>query len=259
MVAYYERQTSRAAMWSRGVALFAALLFAVAAVAHRAGLLETMGFIWILAVVALLAVLALILAAWGFSRLWRFGDRGGRASAWGMLIALGVLAPFLWAAWNVAANPRLMGVSTDTAAPPELTAASQGRSGAMNQIGPISDADALLQEEHYPDVAGRRYESPPDQVALAVEAIMDSRGWEILSRNGDPLLNLQTTIEALAHTPVLGFPSDVAIRLTDEGGATFVDMRSVSHFGRHDLGSNARRVAAFMADLDAAMMSRTAQ
>lgn len=259
MVAYFERQTSRAAMWSRGVAVFAALLFAVSAVAHRSRLLETPGLIWILAVVILLAVVALILAAWGFSRLWRFGDRGGRASAWAVVVAFGVLAPFLWAGWSVAAKPRLTGVSTDTAAPPEFSAALQNRSAAMNPIEPVTDADALLQERHYPDIAGRRYESSPDQVALAVEAIIDSRGWTILSRSGDPLLNLQTTIEALAHTPVLGFPSDIAIRLTDEGGATFVDMRSVSRFGRHDLGSNADRVAAFMADLDAAMMSRTGQ
>ena len=259
MVAYYERRTSRAAMWSRRIALFAALLFAVSAVAHRLSLLETPGFVRVLAVVAILAALALALAAWGFSRLWRFGDRGGRASAWAVLVAFGVLAPFLWAGWKAATKPRLTGVSTDTAAPPEFDAALRNRSAAMNPIAPIPEEEALLQEEHYPDVSGRRYEASLDQVALAVDEIIESRGWEVVSRRGDPLLSLQMTVEALAYTPLLGFPSDIAVRLTDEGNATFVDMRSVSRFGRHDLGSNAARIAAFMADLDAAMMSRIAQ
>lgn len=259
MAAYFERRTSRAAMWARRVALFAALLFAVSAVAHRARMFETPGFIWILAVVAFLAAVALFLAALGFSRLWRFGDRGGRASAWAVLIALGVLAPFLFAGWNVLTKPRLAGVSTDTAAPPEFDAALRNRSAAMNPIGPISEAAALLQEKHYPDASGRRYEASLDLVAVAVDEIVEARGWEVLSRQGDPQLSLQMTVEALAYTPLLGFPSDIAIRLTDEGGGSFVDMRSVSRYGRHDLGSNAARIAAFMADLDAAMMSRIAQ
>lgn len=259
MVAYFERRTSHAAMWSRRIALFAALLFAVSGVAHRARLLETPGFLWLLALIAALAVLALVCAAWGFSRLWRFGDRGGRASAWGVFVALCVLAPFGWAAWNVATKPRLTDISTDTAAPPEFSLALQNRGAGMIPIGPISDADASLQQEHYPEIAGRRYDAAPDQVALAVEELIEARGWTLLSRPGAAQFSLQATIEALAYTPVLGFPSDIAIRLTDEGNATFVDMRSVSRYGSHDLGSNARRIAAFMADLDAAMLNRTAQ
>jgi uncharacterized protein (DUF1499 family) len=61
------------------------------------------------------------------------------------------------------------------------------------------------------------------------------------------------TIEALAHTPLLGFPVDVAVRLTDEGTSTYVDMRSASRYGRHDLGDNAARIAAFLGELDAEM------
>lgn len=259
MVAFFERRTSRAAMWSRRVALFSALLLVVAGVAHRMRLLETPGFVWMLPVVGLLAVAALLLAAWGFVRLWGCGDRGGRASAWAVLVALLVLAPFFWAAWNVAAKPRLTGLSTDSAAPPEFSAALENRAAEMNPIAPITDAEQALQAEHYPDIAGRRYAALADQVATAVEALIESRGWTIVARSGNPMLSPQVTIEALARSFVLGFPADVAIRLTDEGSATFVDMRSVSRYGRHDLGDNARRIARFMADLDAMMADRVAQ
>ena len=65
------------------------------------------------------------------------------------------------------------------------------------------------------------------------------------------------TIEALAHTPWLGFPFDIAVRLTDEGTSTYVDMRSASRYGRHDLGDNAAQITAFLALLDAEMAAQT--
>ena len=63
----------------------------------------------------------------------------------------------------------------------------------------------------------------------------------------------EASIEVRAFSPWLRFPSDVVVRLTDEGEATFVDMRSASHFARHDLGDNADRIRRFLADLDARM------
>ena len=45
--------------------------------------------------------------------------------------------------------------------------------------------------------------------------------------------------------PSWRFPSDVSIRMTDEGESTYVDMRSASRYGRHDLGDNAARIAGF--------------
>ena len=46
---------------------------------------------------------------------------------------------------------------------------------------------------------------------------------------------------------------DVRIRVgLDANGQTRVDMRSASQYGRHDLGTNATRIAIFMADLDRA-------
>lgn len=60
-------------------------------------------------------------------------------------------------------------------------------------------------------------------------------------------------IEAVAETPVFGFESDVVIRIVEEDTGTLVDMRSVSRWGPHDLGSNAKRIEAFIAELDTAL------
>ncbi len=57
-------------------------------------------------------------------------------------------------------------------------------------------------------------------------------------------------IEAVATTFIFGFESDVVIRLVEEEEGTLVDMRSVSRFGSHDIGSNAARIISFMKELD---------
>jgi len=58
-------------------------------------------------------------------------------------------------------------------------------------------------------------------------------------------------VEAVARSFLLGFESDVVIRLVEEEEGALVDMRSTSRWGFHDLGSNARRVVNFLTDLDA--------
>ncbi|MBK8458564.1 MAG: DUF1499 domain-containing protein [Phyllobacteriaceae bacterium] len=81
-------------------------------------------------------------------------------------------------------------------------------------------------------------------------------GWTPVRRRGAAQTDVEVWLETLAYTAVLRFAVDVALRLTDEGESTYVDMRSASHFGRRDFGENAARIGAFMADLDAAMLAR---
>jgi uncharacterized protein (DUF1499 family) len=60
-----------------------------------------------------------------------------------------------------------------------------------------------------------------------------------------------TTFEAVAYSVLLAIPYDVVIRIVDEQESTYVDMRSASRYGLHDFGENARRIATFLAALDA--------
>ncbi len=63
-----------------------------------------------------------------------------------------------------------------------------------------------------------------------------------------------TYIEAVATTMIMRFTDDVVVRIIEEEGGALVDMRSSSRWGVHDLGGNARRIAQFMRDLDAALI-----
>lgn len=60
-------------------------------------------------------------------------------------------------------------------------------------------------------------------------------------------------IEAVATSLIFGFESDVVIRLVEEEEGTLVDVRSVSRYGPHDLGSNASLILSFMQDLDTSL------
>ena len=85
---YLQPRTTRAAGWSRGTASFSVVLLVIAVLGHHRGLIETPAFFWVLGIVALLAAFALLLSGFAFSRLWKFGDQGGRDLTIGALLGL---------------------------------------------------------------------------------------------------------------------------------------------------------------------------
>lgn len=68
------------------------------------------------------------------------------------------------------------------------------------------------------------------------------------------LVPVQIVLQGETRTLLFGFESDVSIRLSEEAETTFVDMRSVSRFGSHDLGSNAQIIEKYLAALDAELL-----
>ena len=249
---YPERRVSRAAVCARRLASFSAVLFLTAAFGHRQSMLGTPGFIVVLGVVAGIALAALVLAAFGFAQLWNHGDFGGRNIALAVFVSMLVLAPFGVALYWGLTLPALTDVSTDMDDPPRLTRAAGRRTADMNAITPFTAEERRLQLEQYPLVTGRRYAMTFDRVLQTVVAAVQARGWQLIPPPPDGE-GVEATVEAEARTWLLGLPADVAIRLTDEETSTYVDMRSASRYGAHDLGQNASRVVAFLARLDAEM------
>lgn len=239
------------AEWARALARFALVLFVIASVSHRYGLVETVPFFWVLGIAAFLALLAMGFAAGGFMMLWNRGAKAGRASLSATILSAVVLAPFVLGAVNVVRLPALTDISTDTVEPPVFRVAPGQRSGGMNRIVPIAPAAAEAQLRAYPDIAGRRFEASVERVQSAALAVVQARGWRMLAPMPQAARDGELSIEVSAPTLVMRFPADAVIRLTDEGESTFVDMRINSRYGRHDMGDGARRIRAFMADLEA--------
>lgn len=245
-----ERAVSPSAGWARRLAAFSAVLLLTAGIGHRYGLVETVAFYWLVGIVGALAVAALLAAGAAFSRLWNHGESTGRDVTVATLVALLVLAPFVVAGARMVLYPQLVDISTDTIDPPAFTVAPMLRHDAMNPIVPIGDEAAALQAESYPEVTGRRFVAGRAQVLGAVRNLVAARGWRVLAGEEPPADWSELTIEAVADTFLLRFPSDVAIRIIDEDESTYVDMRSASRYGVHDLGDNAARIERFLADLE---------
>ncbi|MCR4268278.1 DUF1499 domain-containing protein [Nitratireductor sp. ZSWI3] len=254
MTAILTQEQSSTAPWCRRLAFFSAALLLVAGAGHRFGLVETVPFLWLLGLVCLLALLALVLGAVTLAQAWEHGVGGALEAGFGIFVALLVLTPYGISLLRVVEHPRLVDISTDLENPPAFIMAPRSRTSAMNRIDDAIGPDlAAVQKEQYPAVTGRRYEHAAENVVEVVMAMMNERGWE--PRQGLQAIPAgnRTLIEGTAHTFFLGFVSDVVIRIEDDQTATFVDMRSASRYGRHDLGDNAARIKAFFEELDQRM------
>lgn len=259
---FHERRRSSAARWSRRVAVFAAVLLVTAGLGHRWALVDSVPFFWVLGVVVALAVVALILAGSGFSQLWKYGDKGGRDSTWAAIVALLVLVPFLVSGYRIAVHPFLSDISTDLTDPPQLLRAAARRTPAMNAIGAITPEAAELQRRNYPEITGRRYDVPADRVREAIDTVVAGYGWPVIDPGRTNLPDQGTapeiTMELTACTFWLCFPVDIAIRITDEGETSYVDMRSAARYARHDFGDNAQRITGFFEALDTEVAGKVA-
>jgi hypothetical protein len=96
---------------------------------------------------------------------------------------------------------------------------------------------------HYPDLRTLRLSAPPAQTVRRVAALAAERGWETALVDDD-------SVEATATSTFFRFKDDVVVRVRPApGGGSLVDMRSISRVGGSDVGMNAKRIRAFLADL----------
>ncbi|CAN0592666.1 unnamed protein product, partial [Laminaria digitata] len=190
--------------------------------------------------VCVLAFAALYLAAVGLRRFWRDDARGGGKAAAALAIALLVLLPFGISAFGALVLPPLSDIATDPSDPPVFSAVLGMRPQSANPLGSLSETEVSLQRQAYPGVTGRRYDAAPDRVLQAVGEIMTASDWQVLTELDAQQEGTEINLEATATSFVFKFPTDVALRITDEGETTYVDMRAASRFGKHDLGNNAR-------------------
>jgi hypothetical protein len=95
----------------------------------------------------------------------------------------------------------------------------------------------------YGDLRTVRLPVPADQAVRRAAALARERGWEVALVEGD-------RVEATATSTFFRFKDDVLVRVRPApGGGSLVDMRSISRVGGSDVGMNAKRVRAFLADL----------
>jgi uncharacterized protein (DUF1499 family) len=96
----------------------------------------------------------------------------------------------------------------------------------------------------YADLQPQRFSQSYDQVFDAALSTGQELGWEITAQDRS-----QGEIHAVATTTIFRFKDDVTVTVSREGESVLVNVHSRSRIGKGDLGTNARRIRRFQAEL----------
>jgi uncharacterized protein (DUF1499 family) len=194
---------------------------------YRVGL---MVFRWSAYVAMAAGVLCVLVLAFPAGR-----RRGIAAPIVALLVALAVLYAPLQFQRQARAVPPINDITTDTDNPPRYMTSERRYPGAEF---------ARQQRAAYPDIAPALLAVPPREAFGRALAVAEAMGWEVVGR--DPA---NGTIEAVDSTKWFGFKDDIAIRVAAAAQGSRIDVRSKSRVGRSDLGTNARRIRAYLQQL----------
>jgi uncharacterized protein (DUF1499 family) len=246
-----EQPTSRLAIWSRRIALFALVATVIAIIVVRSGALEIVPALSTLGGALALAVLAILLAFGAAVSIWKDGVGGIGESVTGLLIGLALVAYPLYVGIKAYKLPAIYDITTDPIDPPRFDAIARLRPRDANPVAYAGLYTAEQQRIAYSDIEPDITNVSAQEAYDAVMKVITRRKWHVVdARPPQGAAPRDGLIEAIARTPVLGFRDDVAVRVraTQEGAR--IDIRSASRYGRHDLGTNAARVRALIEDID---------
>ena len=159
-------------------------------------------------------------------------------------VVLGALAFGVPGNWYSIAKrvPMIHDITTDTENPPMFVSVLALRKDAPNSAAYGGPGIAAQQHAAYPDIRPLVSDIPPAKAYERAHTVARRMCWKIVDEN-----QAEGRIEATATTRWFGFKDDIVIRIAPSAGnGSRVDIRSVSRVGRSDVGTNARRIRAFL-------------
>ncbi len=252
MTAIYLQKTVHEGLWSRRMALFFVQLLILTVVLHRFGLLATPAALNLFAVSLGGLGLAILVAVIGLVRIWFGGQTGGKEAFAGIGIALAGLAVPLYFLSNFFLLPDLNDIETTPREPMKFNTLAAQRPADANPIVEPDLEAAAEQEKAYPDIRSMELERSATEVFDMVHEAVKRMGWTIVS-NEPPGENGAGRIEATDKTLIMGLTDDVLVRVRGDDSQAFIDLRSASRYGMHDLGANADRIRAFFTEIKATL------
>jgi uncharacterized protein (DUF1499 family) len=251
VVAIYLQKTVHEGLWARRMALFFVQLLILTVLLHRFGTLATPAAMNLLAVSIGGLVLAIIVAVIGLVRIWFGGQIGAAASFAAIGIALVGLALPLYFLTQFFMLPQLNDIETTPRQPMQFSQLAALRAADANRIVEPDLAQAELQEKAYPDLRPMELERSVTETFDIVHEAVKRLGWTIVLN--EPPSDQPGRIEATDRTLLMGYTDDVLIRVTGDDAQAFIDVRSVSRYGVHDLGANAARIRTLFEEVKAAL------
>ncbi len=252
--------------WGKRVSMAASLFAAIGmalglggALLAYVGLVEPLtGFRQLFSAVylAAAAVLLVVIAALFH---WRARSAALLHLALALLLALPLLGYAAWFMGQARSVPPIHDVTTDLGNPPQFSALTLRDD--LNEIVPDGGDARLagmppaerriaLHRAAYPDVVAVRVKGDVTATVTKIAGQARARGWDVAAEGvgADGV----GRVEATERVSLYRFADDIVFRVVADPvdpGRAIVDARSVSRVGVSDVGVNARRIRAALADL----------
>lgn len=237
---------------AEGMAWVSIPLMIIGILLTRAGLIEPMQGIAIVAASASLAASAIAVACVASIEIWNTGRNGLGAVLRALMVAMIVMAYPGYLAVQSLRLPRIADVSTDIEdAPafsrtPAVMAARQGFNHAN-----LEPRQRAAQASAYPDLRTLQLETDAEDAFRLVKEALGALKWRIIEEVPPGPRSNQARIDVIAESTLMRFRDDLVIRLRPVGNEVRIDIRSASRVGRHDFGSNASRIRRLMEEITA--------
>jgi hypothetical protein len=250
---YQSEPVSSLASWARNLAVFSVVAVLVSIMIVRFGFLEMKPALATFFGALACAGLSILVGLAAFVAIWQNGSRGMSRILLAFLINAAVLAYPTYLFLQYRKLPAIHDITTDPIDPPRFEALARLRTGDDTNTAVYAGLYSAEQQRlAYPDIETVELEVPVQRAYEITLQIVNRRKWLIIDERPPQLPRRIGRIEAVARTPIMGFREDVSIRVTPDGEASHVDIRSSSRYFESDLGSNAARVTKLIDDINTA-------
>lgn len=245
------RPESRLARWAERLAWLSVpvILAAILIVRARALPFEIGMLVFFTAVIMAAAALAVAMVA--ALEIWQKGRLGLAALSRALLVASLVLAWPGALAFQAVRLPVLNDITTNIEDPPLFSRSQAAFTAREGHIPPTLDrALRERQRSAYPQVRTLLLDNEPAEAFQLVQRAVKTLKWRVIEEAAPDERRGIGRIEAVAETFLLRFRDDVTIRLRWTGSQTRIDIRSASRVGRHDFGTNAKRILRLIEEIN---------
>jgi uncharacterized protein (DUF1499 family) len=250
---YQSEPVSSLASWARNLAVFSVVAVLVSILIVRFGFLEIKPALSTFFGALACAGISILFGLAAFVAIWQNGSRGMSRILLAFLIDAMILAYPGYLGWQYRKLPAIHDITTDPIDPPRFDALARLRTGeGTNPAVYAGLYSAERQRAAYPDIETLELEIPAQRAYEVTLQLVTKRKWLIIDERAPQLPRRIGHIEAVARTPIMGFREDISIRVTPDGDASRVDIRSASRYFEADLGSNAARVSKLIDDISTA-------
>jgi uncharacterized protein (DUF1499 family) len=250
--ARYAVKEAHEAVWAQRIALFFVQLLILTVLLHRFASLNTPAAINLLAVSIAGLLIAIAISVFSIIRIWFGGQSGASHAVAAIFIAcVGLALPAYYLAKAVKL-PMLTDVQTSPDQPLEYQALNALRPADANPIKDPTPAQIDAQDNAYPDLEPMELERSAPEVFSIVHEAVDRLGWNMVTSEPPGETGIGR-IEATARSLIMGFTNDVVIQVKGDDAHAQIDVRSVSRYGMHDFGANAKYIRKLFAEVTAAL------